>query len=122
MLNEERVTLFASLIEVLAKGSPVMERLEAEGQGMDFKQLVRAVAETVPYPQPLFRFDTKPEPLPYVAPIPYYPPVFPSPNTTPSWPPPSYPIVTCQADGGSGMTAQNSATRQGDGDPGDEHS
>jgi hypothetical protein len=50
MLNETRVKLFATLLEVLTAGSPVVEKLKESGQSLDCYEIVRSIAETVPYP------------------------------------------------------------------------
>jgi hypothetical protein len=50
MLNEERLKMFAMMLEVLTAGSPLVEKLKEQGQALDCQQIVRTIAETVPYP------------------------------------------------------------------------
>jgi hypothetical protein len=74
MLNEERVKLFATLLEVLTAGSPVVEKLKESGQSLDCYTLVCLIAETVPYPsnpmwnQPTYAALAAPSNNPYSYP------------------------------------------------------
>lgn len=107
MLNEERVKLFAMMLDVLISGSPVSEKLREQGQNVNTEVLVRVIAEQVTYPQ----IDLA-APAVWLKPMPY--PNHIVPNTVPYTP--GYPGgTTICANGVRSTLPRESSMSQADG-------
>jgi hypothetical protein len=73
LLNEDRVQLFASLLKVLANPGVVAIMIE-NGEEVDYVQVVRSIADIVPYPPTSPIKDPGLYPSYYTGPNASYPP------------------------------------------------